>query len=420
MGYAIYSTNIYYFSDRFLVSIFIRNSGAYILDLLEESDQLMTKKSTTTMKEQQSITKKTHDINNNINSIVKGLPRVIDIDKAIIVSDLHLGYEKCNATAFTDFLANYVKNGIAKEYSLFILGDLWDFWREHDIIYSGESDEILSLIHQFKDIYYLPGNHDHITLEATQNYPDFNCYNISKYFRIQSGKRNFFLVHGHELEVVSKLTYLTIPEYDKISDQLCRMNDTEGNIASYLHEMFHRVFTKGQPQITDFLQPAEQRQGMDAIDKFARSKARYPLLGMQLDEILIFGHTHRPYNDIENSVVNTGAWITNMLVPKWFEEEYGLDKACFGWYVEIKEGEYKLLPYGVHPKTKEEWKNSESKEQEERAKKKLEERDQNIVSKAASQVGEVVKQMVEVGSNAVKPDTRTIRSDDSENKNTSS
>jgi hypothetical protein len=51
---------------------------------------------------------------------------------------------------------------------------------------------------------------------------------------------------------------------------------------------------------------------MDAIDKFAKSKARYPLLGMQLNDIPIFGHTHRPYIDIENRVANTGAW------PAWF------------------------------------------------------------------------------------------------------
>jgi UDP-2,3-diacylglucosamine pyrophosphatase LpxH len=349
-------------------------------------------------------------ITNNINktnSIRTDHPKVVDIDKAIIVSDLHLGYEKCNGTAFTDFLANYITNRISKDYSLFILGDLWDLWRKHDIILSEESNEILSLVNQFKDVYYLPGNHDHITQDAAENYPDFNCYNISKYFRIRSGERNFFLIHGHELEVISKLTYLTIHEYDKISDQLCRMNDTEGNIASYLHDMFHKVFTQGQPQITDLLKPAEERQGMDAIDKFAKSKARYPLLGMYLNEILIFGHTHRPYNDIQNTVVNTGAWITNMLVPKWFEEEYGLDKAPFGWYVEIKEGDYRLLPYGVHPKTKEEWENSESKTHDKNSRK--EAGDQNIVSKAASQVSEVVKQIVEVGSSAVKSDTETSR-----------
>ena len=328
-------------------------------------------------------------------------PHVIDIDKAIIISDVHVGYEKSNAAAFADFLSDCISKGISKEYSLFILGDLWDLWRKHDIIYSKESDDILSLVNQFKEVYYLPGNHDHIILDAAQNYPDFNCYNIGKYFRIKSGNNNFFLVHGHELEVISKLISMKVSEYDKISDQLCRMNDTEGKIASYLHETFHKVFTKGQPQITDFLQIAEQRQGMDAIDKFAKSKAKYLLLGMQLNDILIFGHTHRPYNDIHNSVVNTGGWLANMMVPKWFEEEYGQDNACSGWYVEIDNGEYKLVPYGIHRRTKEEMKNYELNQQQ-KSKNEKDDEKENIVSKTASQVGDLVKQMVEAGSNAVK------------------
>ncbi|MFZ0327446.1 MAG: UDP-2,3-diacylglucosamine diphosphatase [Nitrososphaeraceae archaeon] len=369
----------------------------------KESDHFMSKSTATN---DQPIPKKIDNLNyGKTNFIEKNYSTIIDIDKAIIVSDVHLGYEKSNVTAFLDFLTTNIANGTSKDRSIFILGDLWDFWRKHDTIYSKESDEVLSLINQFKDVYYLPGNHDHITLDAAQNYPDFNCYNIGKYFRIKSDDKSFFLVHGHELEVISKLTYLKLSEYDKISDQLCRMNDTEGNIASYLHEMFHRIFRQGQPQITDFLQPAEQRKGMDAIDKFAKSKARYPLLGMHLNDILIFGHTHRPYNDIQNNVVNTGAWIADMLVPKWFEEEYGQDKACFGWYIELNHGEYKLLPYGIHQKTKAEWENSESNQQENESEKGEEK--ENIVSKAAFQVGEVVKQMVEVGSDAVKQDSST-------------
>jgi hypothetical protein len=181
------------------------------------------------------------------------------------------------------------------------------------------------------------------------------------------------------------------------------MNDTEGNIASYLHEMYHKLFKQGQPQITDFLQTAEKRQEMDAIDKFAKSKAKYPLLGMQLNDILIFGYTHGPYIDIENSVINTGAWTRDMLISEWFEEEYGLDNSGSGWYVEINNGEYKLVPYGIRPKTKEDKKNSESNQ----------DRKENVVSKAASQVGDVVKQMVEVASSVIKQDN-SAQLDDSE------
>lgn len=80
---------------------------------------------------------------------------------------------------------------------------------------------------------------------------------------------NFFLLHGHELEVITKLTYLTVDEYEKISDQLCRMNDEEGKIASYLHEIFHKLVPGRQVEINDLLQPAEERQGMDTIDEIS-------------------------------------------------------------------------------------------------------------------------------------------------------
>ena len=83
----------------------------------------------------------------------------------------------------------------------------------------------------------------------------------------------------------------------------------------------------------------------------------------------------------------------------------GQDKACSGWYVEINNGEYKLLPYGIHTKTNEEYKSSESKQEEQDLGTKEEEHE-NVVSKAASHVGNVVKQVVEAGTSAVKTENK--------------
>jgi sorbitol-specific phosphotransferase system component IIBC len=60
-----------------------------------------------------------------------------------------------------------------------------------------------------------------------------------------------------------------------------------------------------------------------------------------------------------------------------------------------------LVPYDIHPKTKEELKHSESNQDKNKDKK---DQNENIVSKTASQVGGVVKQMIEAGSSAVKQD----------------
>ncbi|HYA82773.1 MAG TPA: hypothetical protein VEH06_04900, partial [Candidatus Bathyarchaeia archaeon] len=66
----------------------------------QQNDAIDTKHLTTT---------ETDTINyGKTNSVEKSHPRVIDVDKAIIVSDLHLGYEKCNTTALIDFLAENI------------------------------------------------------------------------------------------------------------------------------------------------------------------------------------------------------------------------------------------------------------------------------------------------------------------------
>jgi hypothetical protein len=77
----------------------------------------------------------------------------------------------------------------------------------------------------------------------------------------------------------------------------------------------------------------------------------------------------------------------------------------------------KLVPYDVHLKTKEERKHSESNQEKAENKK---DQKENIVSKTASQVGGVVKQMVEAASSAVKQDKSSHSDDsDSERKNLS-
>jgi hypothetical protein len=91
----------------------------------KESDHF-TSKSTAT--NDQPIPKKIDNLNyGKTNFIEKNYSTIIDIDKAIIVSDVHLGYEKSNVTAFLDFLTTNIANGTSKDHSIFILGDLWDF-----------------------------------------------------------------------------------------------------------------------------------------------------------------------------------------------------------------------------------------------------------------------------------------------------
>jgi hypothetical protein len=52
-------------------------------------------------------------------SVDKGNPNVIDIDKAIIVSDVHVGYEKSNVTAFADFLSDCISKDFERVFIIY-------------------------------------------------------------------------------------------------------------------------------------------------------------------------------------------------------------------------------------------------------------------------------------------------------------
>ena len=39
------------------------------------------------------------------------------------------------------------------------------------------------------------------------------------------------------------------------------------------------------------------------------STFRQFFFGIREDELLVFGHTHRPFTSLEKNVVNTGSWL---------------------------------------------------------------------------------------------------------------
>ena len=67
----------------------------------------------------------------------------------------------------------------------------------------------------------------------------------------------------------------------------------------------------------------------DKVKEFACSKVRNIFLGLQSDEKLIFGHTHRPF--INEDTGNTGSWVKE--VPE------------HNTYIEIKNGRMELKKY---------------------------------------------------------------------------
>lgn len=98
-------------------------------------------------------------------------------------------------------LKNFINHVQEKNGSLFIVGDLFDFWFEYNYVIPKAYFDVLATLHEAKknglDIYYIPGNHDFWVKDFasetlfTQIYPDG--------FTLECQGKKFFITHGDGL-----------------------------------------------------------------------------------------------------------------------------------------------------------------------------------------------------------------------------
>ena len=109
----------------------------------------------------------------------------------IAVSDVHLGYDKCNLNDFLRFLNECDSAGIDH---LILLGDILDFWRKNnaEVVTEKKNAEILAKLAKLnvKNIHYVVGNHDYYL---------YVVYKIVKYMKSYDKIRQLFSLQRNAL-----------------------------------------------------------------------------------------------------------------------------------------------------------------------------------------------------------------------------
>ncbi len=269
------------------------------------------------------------------------IPKDSENDRNVVLKDLLSEDDK----QFLDFLRYIKSHQLSEGGELVLLGDVVDFWRrdfakalrECNVIFS----ELMNFDNKKVNIHYVVGNHDYYMLKLKKNLfkgPHFS--NVSKSVRLSSGDKNFFFIHGYQLETLANPYYKSQTTYEEFAEQLCLCGDDIGSAASKLWELWnwwkiHRnlrlvkkqtkhLFLKRRPKdIIGALNSMMEKPGKrltgrhkagSMIEMLAGSESRSVYLGMEEDEVLVFGHTHNPYQcPPENEtgalkVVNTGSW----------------------------------------------------------------------------------------------------------------
>jgi UDP-2,3-diacylglucosamine pyrophosphatase LpxH len=228
--------------------------------------------------------------------------------RTIVVSDVHLGCKDSDASAFESFLDELLDQRPDK---LILLGDIFDFWRRSDADLLLENQQIIEKILKLP-IVYIQGNHDYSMLKLSQGFPKEPGFEVYSCYTFQNQTSRFVLKHGYDLEVFTSMETLGLEAYEAFSEAMCHAGEIGGNIASWVWAFVGLV--KGELTgsartmlMNAFNKPAELRSTLEKVDEFAKSPSRAILLGLKPNDVLVFGHTHRPFK--EANAINTGSWV---------------------------------------------------------------------------------------------------------------
>ena len=147
--------------------------------------------------------------------------------------------------------------------------------------------------------------------------------------------KNIHFIHGYELEVLANLEPMSIEDYEKFSEKMCFVENMIGGLASRLWSLVEKESMEAQAR--KIRKSPNEREKIDKVYGIAVSEARYILLGMKPNEILVFGHTHRPFINKETTVANTGSWIDEV-------DELSREKSQ-NKYVKISDGRMELKTF---------------------------------------------------------------------------
>jgi UDP-2,3-diacylglucosamine pyrophosphatase LpxH len=225
----------------------------------------------------------------------------------IVVSDVHLGYEKSDRESFRRFLEQCMTVEIEH---FVILGDLFDFWRANNAQAIIDNRDILGQILGLNanNFYYVPGNHDYLIHRLARRYPERYPFKVTKKLVLEDGCTSVSFIHGYELEVLASLEPMTIELYEEFSDRMCFSQQTLGGFATWLWGL-----VENRREIAEDVQhmrlPPNERSRFDRERELATSSGACLVLGMRPCDRLVYGHTHKPFINEEKTVANTGSWV---------------------------------------------------------------------------------------------------------------
>jgi UDP-2,3-diacylglucosamine pyrophosphatase LpxH len=247
----------------------------------------------------------------------------------VALSDVHLGFSCCEEGPFRKFLKEISSNPHIDH--VVLMGDIFDMWRRDPVkLLIDHSDilELLSTMQKSKNVYYVVGNHDYHIIEAGENIEKKYSLEVGTETLIPYGGQSYYFVHGHQFEFPNSLD-----SYQQFANILCMGDDNTGRTADSLWNLYKVCFphfntaetrSRLKQKFKNALGLPTKRMEKKTLDRIQKEaiKKRKEFEDQMGDCFIVYGHTHRPFVDLEQKIANTGSWVDDTSVPYLKKDTY--------------------------------------------------------------------------------------------------
>ena len=259
------------------------------------------------------------------------------MSKIIVTSDHHLGYENSHVDDFKRFL-DYILSRKDDVKSFVILGDFIDMWRRDAsglfLEYSDIINKLLALRSTGIIIYFVAGNHDYHILKLQHHSYPFE-FLPDLILSSATGNLKYKFKHGWEFDLAQQPPIMEIMCHN-MSDEAGNVRSRAYNFLMLLKDHFFNIHDLidyhggNEGYVEHLMTPPEER-----LKPYMTDVERKAYSDVKDGEMLIFGHTHRPFVSPDRNLINTGSWVSDAQIHN----------NNFNTFAELDEDQIKLLRF---------------------------------------------------------------------------
>ncbi|MAP99890.1 MAG: UDP-2,3-diacylglucosamine hydrolase [Flavobacteriaceae bacterium] len=247
--------------------------------------------------------------------------KVTEGKKIYFASDNHLGIPDTKSSLIREKkFVKWLDLIKADAHSIYLLGDLFDFWFEYKTVVPKGFTRVLGKIAEIADsgipIYFFTGNHDMWVRDYFQS--ELGVKVISKPQQFKINEKNFFIGHGDGLGP------------GDTSYKLMKKFVTGNRFFMWCFRLIHPDIgiKLGQFLSKEKKLMSAKKDIGDVENQWLTQYCRKKLETSQYD-YFIFGHSHIPLEvelSAESKYINLGDWITNFTYAEFDGENLFLKK----------------------------------------------------------------------------------------------